>query len=56
MAATASPSHKTEKMTGAAAIVRSLEELGIDLVFGLPGELFFRCMIRSINPRKSAMC
>lgn len=37
MAATASPSHKTEKMTGAAAIVRSLEELGIDLVFGLPG-------------------
>ncbi len=37
MAATASPNHKTEKMTGAAAIVRSLEELGIDLVFGLPG-------------------
>lgn len=28
---------KPERMTGAAAIVRSLEELGADLVFGLPG-------------------
>ena len=26
-----------ERMNGADAIVRSLEELGIDLVFGLPG-------------------
>lgn len=28
---------KPERMTGADAIVRSLEELGIDMVFGLPG-------------------
>ncbi|AKE41034.1 acetolactate synthase 1 catalytic subunit [Corynebacterium kutscheri] len=28
---------KPQRMTGADAIVRSLEELGIDLVFGLPG-------------------
>lgn len=27
----------TERMTGAAAVVRSLEELGVDTVFGLPG-------------------
>ncbi|WP_414627362.1 thiamine pyrophosphate-binding protein, partial [Corynebacterium sp.] len=29
--------HAPERMTGAAAIVRSLEELDVDVVFGLPG-------------------
>ncbi|MDU0478477.1 acetolactate synthase large subunit [Staphylococcus chromogenes] len=31
------PSKKPEMMTGAQAIVRSLEELGTDVVFGIPG-------------------
>lgn len=36
-AARASRSTEPERITGAQAIVRSLEELGADLVFGLPG-------------------
>ena len=31
------PESTPQKMTGAQAIVRSLEELGADVVFGLPG-------------------
>ncbi|WKD59415.1 acetolactate synthase large subunit [Corynebacterium caspium] len=36
-ASKAARSSKPERMTGAQAVVRSLEELGTDLVFGLPG-------------------
>ncbi|MCQ9356863.1 acetolactate synthase large subunit, partial [Corynebacterium sp. 153RC1] len=35
--ASMSKSHKPERMNGAQAVVRSLELLGADLVFGLPG-------------------
>ncbi len=36
-AASAARDVTTERMTGAQSIVRSLEELGVDVVFGLPG-------------------
>ena len=36
-AADAARGGTTERMTGAQSIVRSLEELGVDVVFGLPG-------------------
>lgn len=29
----------TEKMTGAQALVRALEQVGVDTVFGIPGIL-----------------
>ena len=33
----ASEKRKPERITGADAVVRSLEELGTEMVFGLPG-------------------
>lgn len=33
----ASPPTTTERMTGARAVVRALEELGVEVVFGIPG-------------------
>ncbi|MGW5727899.1 acetolactate synthase large subunit [Nocardia beijingensis] len=33
----ASPPPTTERMTGAQAVVRALEELGVEVVFGIPG-------------------
>ena len=35
--AAASRAHAPERMSGAHAIVRTLEDLGTDLVFGIPG-------------------
>ncbi|MDO5032840.1 acetolactate synthase large subunit [Corynebacterium sp.] len=37
MAASTPPTQAPERMTGAHAIVRTLEDLGTDLVFGIPG-------------------
>ena len=31
------PAHNGEAMTGAQSLVRSLETVGVDLVFGIPG-------------------
>ena len=37
MAASTPPTQKPERITGAQAIVRTLEDLGTEVAFGIPG-------------------
>ena len=45
-----------EKMTGAQALIRSLEDLGVEDVFGIPGGAILPSTTRSKTTRSSASC
>ena len=40
-----------QQLTGAQSVVRSLEELGVEVIFGIPAAPSCRCTTRSTTPR-----